>query len=173
MIVLKFLFKFINLMNSETSSNSLAVALALGAALGLVPFLTLQGFVLLAFVLFFRVNLTATLASFLAFWLVHVALAGPFDSLGASLLAGGGLRGLWTFVDNNPVLYLAGLTHSITLASTLAAVVLLPVAFLGFRFLIKRYREFVLEWVARSRLVTFIKGFKAYRLYRLMLKPLG
>ncbi len=49
MLVLKFLVRFVRLLNSETSSAAIALAFALGVFLGLVPTLTLQAFAAMSY----------------------------------------------------------------------------------------------------------------------------
>lgn len=173
MIVLKFLFKFVKLLNSETSTRSLAFAFALGMALGLVPFLSPQGAGLLCVVLFLRVNLTTTLVSFGIFRLLALAFTGALDAAGTGLLASEGLRGLWAGLDGAGLLAAFSLNHSVSLTGTLAAGLLFAPAFFGFRAFVRFYRVRLRERVAKSRALAFFKGLKIVRLYRLVTTPLG
>ncbi|MHC5037274.1 MAG: TIGR03546 family protein [Planctomycetota bacterium] len=172
MIVLKFLFKLIKVMNSETSTRALALAFTLGMFLGLVPWLTLQWGAVLLLVLFFRVNLTSTLVTFLIFRLIAIPLQGPLDAAGCALLQHESLTGLWTFLYNTPVLDALRSNHAVVLGATCLALLLLAPVFFLSRFVVGRYRKHVLKWILRSRVVTFFKGLRIYQLYRRITSPL-
>jgi uncharacterized protein (TIGR03546 family) len=170
--VLKLLFNLVKVLNSETSTVAISAAFALGMALGIIPILSLQWAVLVLAVLFFRVNLTVALASFGLWKLAAIGLNGPLDSVGTSLLETEGLRGLWTALANNPVLWLCRLNNTVVLGSTVAAKVLaVPVFFLSW-FLVDRYRRNVEEWVAKSRLAAWFTGLRVVHLYRRFVSPL-
>ena len=55
-ILLKQLFAFFKLLNSDNGTNQLASGLALGVVLGFSPFLSLQTFLVLSLVFFFELN---------------------------------------------------------------------------------------------------------------------
>jgi uncharacterized protein (TIGR03546 family) len=164
MIVLKLLFKFVRLLNSETSATALALAFALGAFLGFVPFLTLQAWIVLLVVLFFRVNLTAALFTWGACKLASIPMKGALDGLGMSLLEGGAFKGLWTFLYNSP-LYLCGTHHSTTLGGTVVGLALLLPAFFASKAVVNLYRGRFNEWWSQFGLANALRATKLYRLY--------
>jgi len=164
MIVLKVLFKFVRLLNSETSATALALAFALGAFLGFVPVLTLQAWVVLAVVLFFRVNITATLFTWGGCKLLSLVLKGAFDGIGVALLESGGLRGLWTFLYNSP-LYLCGTHHSTTLGGTVVGLALFLPVLLSAKAAVNFYRGRFNEWWSQFGLANAMRASKLYRLY--------
>jgi uncharacterized protein (TIGR03546 family) len=58
-LLLKQLYSFFQLLNSDTGTNQLASGLALGLVLGFSPFLSLQTLIVFIIVFFFRVQLGA------------------------------------------------------------------------------------------------------------------
>ncbi len=172
MLVLRFLVKLVRLLNSETSANSIALAFALGMFLGLVPLLTLQGIAVLMVVLFFRVNLTAALFTLALFKLAGLALRGPFDALGCSLLEKPSLLGLHTWLYNSP-LSACSLNHSITLAATVTGLLLVAPVFFISRALINAYRTTINERMAQLGIVNAFRGSRIYKLYEWLDSPYG
>ena len=150
MLVLRLLVKAIKLLNSETAAGSLATAVACGLVLGLVPLLTLQALLVVAGVLFLRVNLTLTLVSMGVWKLVALGLRGPLDGIGVALLETEGLTGVWAALYQSPLAML-DTHHATTLGATLAAVALvLPVwgcTLLGVRAYRRRMSE---RWAQRA-----------------------
>ena len=161
----KRILKFVKLLNSETSATSIALALSLGMFLGFVPLLTLQGFLALAVVLFFRVNLSGALLTFLVFWPVSKVLEGPFDALGVALLESPSLVGLWTFLYNTPGFSMMGTNHSVTLGATLVASLLFPVLFFLSRSLVRKYRRRFNERWTKIAAVNAFRGSWVVRIY--------
>ena len=170
MLVLRFLVKFVRLLNSETSATSIALAFALGMFLGLVPLLTLQGIAVLLVVLFFRVNLTAAFFTMAVFKLAGLALRGAFDAMGCSLLDSASFVGLHTWLYNGP-LSSCSLNHSVTLGATLTAALLLVPVFVVSRLLINAYRTTLNERIAQMSIVNAFRGSRIYKIYEWLDSP--
>ena len=172
MLLLKFAARLVRLLNSETSASALALAVALGLFLGLVPLFTLQAAAVILVLMFFRVNLTAALFSFAVVALLRPAVAPALDRMGVSLLESASLAGLWTFLSNSP-LALCGLANSLTLGATLAASVLLLPVFFGVRAGVAVYRNRLSERIAQLAVVNAVRSGKLYRLYERLTSPFG
>lgn len=172
MFVLKLLVKTVRLLNSETSSTAIALAVVFGMFLGLVPFFTLQAVLALAIVLFCRVNLSVTLFTFGLFKLAALALGPALDGIGAGLLETESLQGLWAGLYNSP-LHFCRTHNSIALASTLAALVLAAPVFLIAKILVDAYRDRLNEWWTGLGFVSAFRGSKLYRLYCWLDSPVG
>src|SRR5262245_14186651 len=140
MLVLRTLVGLAKLFNSETSSRSIALAFAIGMALGLVPLFSLQALVLVAILLFFRVHGSAALLTFGIFKLASIPLAGLFDSIGVGLIEMPALAGLWPWLANAPVLWMLGTDHATTVGATLSAALLFVPLFLAIRAFVDLYR---------------------------------
>lgn len=141
MSVLRYLLRAGRGFLAGNSPQALGAGVALGLCLALMPVLTPQFLILLLIVLFFRVNLPAALAAFLAFELALLPLLPALDGFGSALLAAESLRGLWTFLASTPGLSLLRLNHSIVLAATLLGVALFLPVLLGVSLLAKRYAK--------------------------------
>lgn len=172
MILLKAIARLLRLLNSETSANSIAFAIALGMFLGLVPLLTLQALLAALVVMFFRVNISACLLSMFLFWAVPLAAHGSLDAAGVALLEAPALEGLWTALYNSP-LYWLGTHEAVTLASTLLALALfLPVYLLG-RLAVVAYRTRFERWWISLPFVAALRASRLYRLYLRLDSPFG
>lgn len=62
-VLLKQLFAFFKLLNSEDGENQLAAGLALGVILGFSPFLSLQTLIVLFLIFLFRIQMGAAFLS--------------------------------------------------------------------------------------------------------------
>ena len=61
--LLKQIFNFLKLLNSDTGTNQLASGLSLGLILGFSPFISIQTFVVFAIIFIFRVQIGAAFLS--------------------------------------------------------------------------------------------------------------
>ncbi len=173
MFLARFLFKLVNVMNSETSPRSLAAAFGLGIFIGLVPLATLQAALCIAIVLFLRVNISLALGATIFARLVSGGFADSFHQLGMELLEREDLYDFWSTVTNHAVLSYASLNNSVALGRTVVALVLLVPAWLTGFLLVRFYRNRVEDWLMQSRLVTFLKSLRIYSLYRTVTSPFG
>lgn len=172
MILLKSIVKLLRLLNSETSANAIAFAVALGMFLGLVPFLTLQSFLALVVVMFFRVNMSACVFSTFLFWPVSALAHGPLDMAGVALLEAPGLEWLWTALYNSPLYWLR--THeAVTLASTLVGLGLFVPVYLVGRLGVYVYRKRLGQWWVSLPFVAALRASRLYRLYLRLDSPFG
>jgi uncharacterized protein (TIGR03546 family) len=116
-------------------------------------------------VLLLRVNLSTFLVTFALFSGVAYLLDPAFHRLGLALLTSETLQGLWTALYATVVGRLSGFNNTVVMGSLLASVViaaaLYPLVVAG----VRRYRTTVKAWVGRSRVMTFLKASKFYRIY--------
>lgn len=161
-LILKQLFNFFKLLNSDTGHNQLAAGLACGLILGFAPFFSLQTVLVLTLVFVFRIQMGAAFLS--AFFFKFVAyLVDPLsDVLGKSVLENVGFRDLFVEMYNMPIVPLTRFNNSIVMGSLILSILLAPIAFFVFRYLITKYRTLV---VARFQQTKIWKAFKATTLY--------
>ncbi|MCB0405651.1 MAG: DUF2062 domain-containing protein [Bdellovibrionales bacterium] len=162
---MKTLFKLFDALQSHNSPERTAAGIALGTALGFVPLLSLQG--LMAIVLLFgvRVNLVALSAAFVVAMGVDAALLPFCHHLGTILLEMPALQGLWTFVDNAPLLPFFRLTETSLLTDTLLAVVLPAPMYAISRALYPRIQKPLYRWLWEQPFFRNTMGTRLYRLY--------
>lgn len=161
-VLLKQLFNFLKLLNSDTGTNQLASGLALGLILGFAPFISLQTFLVFAIIFIFRVQLGAAFLSAFFFKFVAFLADQPAHHLGKAVLESEGLRPLFVTMYNMPLVPMTRFNNSIVMGSMIVSLLLLPFAFIGFKIAIIKYRVTV---VARFKDTKAWKAFAATKLY--------
>lgn len=166
-LLLKQLFSFFQMLNSETGKNQLASGLAFGLFLGFAPFLSLQTLLVLVLVFFFRIQLGAAFLSAFFFKFVAFLIDPVADFLGRSVLESEGLRPLFTAMYNMPLVPLTRFNNSIIMGSFIVSAILVIPSFFIFRILIDKYRA---TFVARFKQTKVWKAFAATKVYGLYAK---
>jgi uncharacterized protein (TIGR03546 family) len=162
-ILLKQIFAFLKLLNSDTGTNQLASGLAIGIVLGFSPFLSLQTFLVLFLILFFRVQIGAAFLSAFFFKFIAYLIDPVSDTLGRTLLESAALRPTWTLLYNMPIIPLTRFNNSIVMGSGVLGFILAIPFFFIFKKLIIKYRETV---VARFKQTKVWKAMQATSLYK-------
>ncbi|WP_347358340.1 TIGR03546 family protein [Bdellovibrio sp.] len=160
--LLKQLFNFLKLLNSDTGTNQLAWGLSLGLVLGFAPFISIQTLLVFALIFIFRVQLGAAFISAFFFKFVAFLFDQPAHFLGKGVLETESLRPLFVTMYNMPFVPMTRFNNSIVMGSMIVSILLLPFAFFGFKIAILKYRATV---VARFKGTKFWKAFTATKLY--------
>lgn len=161
-LLLKQLFNFLKLLNSDTGTNQLAVGLSLGLILGFAPILSIQSLAVLMLIFFFRVQLGAAFLSAFFFKFVAYLFDQPAHFLGKAILEIDSLRPLFVTMYNMPFVPMTRFNNSIVMGSMVVSILLLPFAFVGFKIAILKYRATV---VARFKGTKAWKAFAATKIY--------
>ena len=162
-LILKNLFNFFKLLNSDTGENQIAFGVACGMVLGFAPFLSLQTLFVFALIFFLRIQLGAALTSAFFFGMISFILDPLFNMVGIWFLELNALKPLYTTMYNMPILPFTKFYNSIAMGALVVSIVLLvPVAFL-FRALTLKYRKTVVE---RFKTTKMFKAFKATSFYK-------
>jgi uncharacterized protein (TIGR03546 family) len=164
-ILLKQLFAFFKLLNSDTGTNSLATGLACGIILGFAPILSLQALILLVIIFFFRIQLGAAFLSAFFFKLVAFLLDPISDSLGRNILENPGLRPFFQTLYNMPLIPLTRFNNSIVMGSAVVGFILVIPLFFVFKRLIVLYRAQIVERFKKSKLWKAWAGTKLHGMY--------
>lgn len=165
--LLKQVFAFLKLLNSDTGTNQIASGIACGLILGFAPFLSLQTLMVLALLFFFRIQIGAATLSAFFFSFVAYLLDPVAHSIGSAVLETEGLRPLFTELYNMPLIPLTRFYNSIVMGSAVIGFALFPFVFVGSRVLITKYRQNV---VARFRQTKLWKAMQATSLYKFYAK---
>jgi uncharacterized protein (TIGR03546 family) len=165
MLTLKFLLKFLNLLNKDASPRALAGGMALGAIIGITPFASLHNLVVLILILMLTVNFSGAILAMGVFKAFSWMFDPLFNRVGYALLTNDGLKGLWTTLYNTPVVPWTRFNNTLTLGSLVCALVLFFPLYLFLVWGVKRYRETVLAKVQKWRIVQILKASKLYGLY--------
>jgi len=160
------LFKLLRVLNSESDPSQISLALAFAMAVGFLPFLSLINLVLLFFVLVLRVNLSAFILGTAFFSAAGYLLDPLFASLGLFALTSGALRGLWTALYNTTVFRLIDFNNTAVMGSIVTSAVLFVPLVVVLNIVIRQYREHILGWVEKSRVMQVFKATKFYKMYR-------
>lgn len=161
-LLLKQLFAFFRLLNSENGTNQIAAGLALGIMLGFAPFISIQTFLILALVFVFRIQLGAVFISAFFFKFVAYLIDPIADRLGRLTLETDSLKPLFTTMYNMPLVPMTRFNNSIVMGSLIFSLILAPFAFIIFKLIILKYRATIVE---RFKATKFWKAFTATKFY--------
>jgi uncharacterized protein (TIGR03546 family) len=164
-LLLKQLFNFIRILNSETGTQQIAWGLSFGLVLGFSPFLSLQTFLVLLICIFFRVQMGAAFLSGFFFSFLAASMDPWADSLGRWILEKPEWRGVFVQLYNMPLVPLTRFNNSIVMGSGALGFLASVPAFFVFTFLIKKYRKEVLMRFQESRFWKFVKATSFYKWY--------
>lgn len=164
-LLLKQIFAFLKLLNSDTGTNQLAAGMSVGIILGFSPFLSLQTLIVLVLLLFFRIQIGAAFLAAFFFKFTAYLLDPVTDSLGRALLENASLRPLWTTLYNMPLVPLTRFNNSITMGSGVIGFILAIPMFFVFKKLIMKYREHVVARFQQTKLWKAVKATSFYKWY--------
>lgn len=164
--MLKLLAKLLKVLNSDAEPGYISLAFCFAMIAGLTPLMSLHNVLVLFLVCILRANLSAFLLGLLFFTGIAYLLDPLFHQLGLAMLTADSLNGLWTALYNITLFRFENFNNSIVLGSLVFSLVLfIPMYFL-FNLLINKYRDHVLRWVEKSRLMQFFKASKLYNIYK-------
>lgn len=166
-LLIKQIINLIRLLHSENGIYQITWGLTLGAFLGFSPFFSLQTFLILVILLIFRVQFGAAFLSAFFFKLVAFLIDPLADVLGRWALENDTFRPLWTHLYNMPVIPYTRFNNSIVMGSFLVALLLSPILFFTFKYLIQKYRTHIAQALEKTK---FWKAFKATKIYGLYAK---
>lgn len=163
--LLKQIFGFLKLLNSDTGTNQIASGIACGLILGFAPAFSLQTLLVIALLFLFRIQIGA--ATVFAFFFSFVAwIIDPIShQIGMSVLEMEGLKPLFTEMYNMPLIPLTRFYNSIVMGSAILSVVLAPFLFFLSRVLIEKYRITVVARFKQTKLWKAIKATSLYNFY--------
>ncbi len=163
--LIKQIFGFLKLLNSETGHKQLAAGIAAGFILGMTPMLSLQSFLVFICIFLFRIQLGAAFIAAFFFGFVAWVLDPVFHSVGSSVLEMDALHGLFTTMYNIPLVPLTRFNNSIVMGALVLTIPLSPVVFFVSLKLIVTYRESVLERFKQTKFWKAVKATSFYNWY--------
>ena len=162
-LLLKQLFGFIKLLNSETGHNQIAAGVACGFILGMTPLLSLQSLLVFLLIFFFRIQAGAAFISAFFFAFIAWVFDPLFHQFGSWFLSLPSLQGLWTELYNMPLVPLTRFNNSVVMGSGVFAILCFPLVFFASKWLVKKYRRAVVDRIKSTK---FWKGIQATSLYK-------
>ena len=164
--MIRLLAKLLRVLNSEAAPGQISLAICLGMVAGLTPLLSLHNLIVLLLALVIRVNLSAFILGTVFFSGVAYAIDPVFHAIGLNVLNSEVLEGVFTSMYNNPVMRVARFNNTIVMGSLVSSVIaFVPVAFV-LNTLIRKYREHVLTWIRKTRVMKMLTGSRFYNIYQ-------
>ncbi len=164
--MLELLAKLLKVLNAEVAPWQISLGFVLGMMMGLTPLWSLSNLLLLFLLLVIRINLSAFLLAFGLFSGIAYLFDPLMEQLGTSLLHSEGLKVFWTTLYQSDFWRLTHFNHTLTLGSTLSGLALALPLFLLSNFLIRNYRQHILAWVRKSKLMQMLKANRFYGIYK-------
>ena len=162
-LLLKQLFNFIRLLNSDQGTNQIAAGIAVGFVLGMTPFFSLQSILIFILMFIFRIQIGAALLSAFFFSFAAWILDDVFHIVGSKIFEAQALNGLFTTLYNMPIIPYTRFNNTIVMGSGVLAILLSPIVYVFAKGLVEKYRATV---VARFKQTKFWHAFKATTIYK-------
>ncbi len=153
-------------LNSETEPGQISLALCLSMIAGFTPVLSPHNLLVLLLVLVLRVNLSAFGLGWGLFSALAYLLDPLFHRIGLAILTAPAFTTLWTGFYNTVWFRLDRLNNTTVMGSLLFSLALFVPGLILFNLLIRRYREHILAWVKRTRLMRAFEATKFYEIYQ-------
>ncbi|HEY6010931.1 MAG TPA: TIGR03546 family protein [Nitrospirota bacterium] len=163
--MLSMIAKLLKVLNSEADPFQISVALGLSMITGFLPMFTPLNLVILLLVLVLRVNISSYLLGAAFFSGIAWFLDPLFHHIGFAVLTAGALEGPWTAFYNTVIGRLQKFNNSVVMGGVVFSLVFFLPLVLVMNMAIRRYRQHVLVWVKKSRLMQIITASKFYSLY--------
>lgn len=166
--MIKMIAKLLKVLNSETDPGQISLALCLAMVAGLTPLYSPHNVFVFMLVLLLRVNLSAFILGLTFFTGVAYLLDPLFHRTGLAILSAGALNGLWTGLYNITLFRLAKFNNSIVMGSLIISAIAFVPLYIFLNLLIRRYREHILAWVQKTRVMQLLKSSKLYSAYQVV-----
>lgn len=162
-LILKQIFAFIKLLNSDTGTISLAMGMTCGFILGMTPTLSLHAMLVFLILFFFRIQIGAALLAAFFFKFAAFLLDPVFHAVGSKVLEMNSLAGFFTQLYNLPLIPYTRFNNSIVMGSAVITFFLSPFVFILSRIFIIKYREI---FIAKFKTTKFWKAIEATKFYQ-------
>ena len=163
--MIKLLAKLLRVLNSETDPGQISLGLCFAMVAGLTPLVSLHNLFVVLLVFVLRVNLSAFLLGLVLFTGIAYLLDPLFHLLGLAVLTAPSLANLWTSLYQSVWWRLEHFNNSIVMGSLVFSVAMFVPVLLLLNLLIRRYRQHVMAWVQKTRIMQMFKASKLYQTY--------
>jgi len=163
--MLKMIAKVLKVLNSDADPTQISLALGFALVSGLLPFFSPLSLLVLFVVFLLRVNLSAYFLGTLLFSGAAYLLDPLFHRIGLAVLTAAPLEGLWTALYNSTLWRIQRFNNSVVMGGLVFAVLCFAPLVLLSNALVRRYREHVLAWVRKTKLMQAITASKFYDIY--------
>ena len=163
--MIKMIANLLKILNSDADPSQISLALGFALVSGLLPFFSPLSLLILLIVFLMRVNLSAYLLGTAFFSGVAYLLDPLLHRIGLAVLAAGPLEGLWTTLYNSTLWRIQRFNNSVVMGGLVFGILCFVPLVLLANALIRRYREHVLAWVKKTRLMQAFTASKFYDIY--------
>jgi uncharacterized protein (TIGR03546 family) len=164
-LILKQLFAFIKLLNSDTGNISLAMGMTCGFILGMTPTLSLHSLLIFLILFFFRIQIGAALVTAFFFKFIAFILDPAFHAVGSKVLEIESLQGIFTQLYNMPLVPYTRFNNSIVMGSAVVTIILSPIVYILSSYFIIKYRELVVARFKTTKAWKVLEASKFYQWY--------
>ena len=163
--MLKMIAKVLKVLNSDADPSQISLALGFSLVSGLLPFLSPLNLLVLLVVFLLRVNLSAYFLGTALFAGIAHLLDPLLHPIGLALLTAAPLEGLWTVLYNSTLWRIQRFNNSVVMGGLVFGVLCFVPLVLLSNVLVRKYREHVLAWVRKTKLMQAITASKFYDIY--------
>jgi uncharacterized protein (TIGR03546 family) len=163
--MLSLLAKLLKILNSEAEPSQISLAFGFALISGFLSFFSPFNLLILLLVLFFRVNLSAYILGTVFFSGVAYLLDPLFHRIGFSVLTLPALEGLWTSMYGSTLWRIQRFNNSVVMGGIVFSLLFFMPLVLASNVLVQKYRERVLVWVRKTRLMQLVTASKLYSIY--------
>lgn len=163
--MLGMLARLFKAMNSESGPWQIAWGFVLGMIIGLTPLWSMHNLIILFLAMSLRINFSGFILAWVFFSGVAYVFDPVADYIGEFLLEAQALQSLWIALYEMPVARLFQFNHTITLGSLAFALLFAPVWLLISYQLVVNYRQRVMAWFVKLKVVQALKGSKFWSMY--------
>ena len=122
-LILKQLFSFLKVLNSDVGEKPIAWGIVCGMFLGFSPGLSLQSIMIISFLFLFRIQVGAALFAAFFFKILSFILDPLFDIIGGAVLELSFLKGLFTILYNMPIIPFTKFNNSVFMEAGVIALI--------------------------------------------------
>jgi len=163
--MIKMVANLLKILNSDADPSQISLALGFALISGLMPFISPISLLVLFVVFLLRVNLSAYLLGTAFFSGIAYLLDPLLHRIGLAILTAGVLEGVWTTLYNSTLWRIQKFNNSVVMGGLVFGILCFVPLVLLANAMIRRYREHVLAWVKKTRLMQAFTASKFYDLY--------
>ncbi len=164
--MIKLLAKLLRVLNSETEPGQISLGFGFAMIAALTPLLSLHNLIVILLVCILRINFAAFLLGLGVFTGIAYILDPLFHQIGLAVLTAPALEGLWTALYQSVWWRLEHFNNSIVMGSLVFSVAAFVPVLLVSNLLIRRYRQHILAWVQKTKIMQMFKASKVYETYQ-------
>jgi len=161
----KMIANLLKILNSDADPAQIGLALGFAMISGFLQFFSPLGFLVLFIVFLLRVNLSAYFLGSAFFAGIAYLLDPLLHRIGLALLTAAPLESLWTTLYNSTLWRIQKFNNSVVMGGLVFGILCFVPLVLLSNMLVRKYREHVLAWVRKTRLMQAFTASKFYHIY--------